>query len=142
VLQTRITTDPDIVQAVEDKLADLAEIRDLIVAEKRLNAQRPTGRIDRIAELFGEIVLRAERIGIDASELIRMVSAELDRRGGDVAIAAEVRNSLALADQTARADEKSAQDALAVAQRALAAAQLARIHAQARCQAFSIDVLS
>ena len=135
---TEVSANPDIAQAVEDKLADLAEIRDLIVAEVRLNAQHPTPRIERIAELFGEIVLRSERIDIDPPALIGLISAELDRRNGGASIAGEVRSRLLRDDREARDHETEAQNALVVAQRAVATAQLARVHAEARCLAFGL----
>jgi hypothetical protein len=133
-MHDRIAEDPDVAQAIEDKLPDIAEIRDLLV--------RPSGRVtsERIGELFADIHLRAERLRVDPHELIRMASAEFDRRYGKASAGRTVRSKLALIESQAIGREQAAHVALSRAQAEMAAATLARQHAQSRCLAFGVPV--
>lgn len=137
MLHSEITQDPDVAQAVEDKLADLAEIRDLIAADARLVRGE---NMTRIGELFADFYLRAERLQVEPDALIQMVGAELDRRKGRFAIDGRVRSRLTLAESRAIQREHAAQAALTQTQQEARLATSMRAHAQMRCLALGLPV--
>lgn len=135
MLHSKISEDPDVAQAVEDKLDDLARIRDLIAAD----ARAPRGRNSAlIGELLADVHLRAERLQIAPEQLVAMTGAELDRRAGCKPLDGRVRGRLTLAEQTAIAREQDAHLTLTRAQAEMRAATLARQHAQLRCAVMGI----
>lgn len=135
MLHTKITDDPDLAQAVEDKLDDLAEVRDLIAADARL----PRGRnMTRIGELLADIHLRAERLQVTPEALVLATGQELDRRAGRKPINGAVRGGLTLTESQAIAREQAAHVALTRAQEEMRSATLARQHAQLRCAVMGI----
>lgn len=130
-----IVEDPDVAQAVEDKLTDLAEIRDLIAADARL----PRGRnMARIGELIADIHLRAERLQVTPEALVQMTGQELDKRAGRKPVSGAVRGRLTLAESQAIAREQEAHIALTRAQEEMRQATRMRQHAQLKCAVMGI----
>jgi hypothetical protein len=135
-LHTKITDDPDVAQAVEDKLDDLARIRDLIAADAR--APRGGRNSALIGELLADVHLRAERLQVAPEALVAMVGQELDKRDGRRPLDGVVRRRLALVEGMAIHREREAHEALSRAQAEMRAATLARQHAQLRCAVMGI----
>jgi len=135
VLHSKISEDPDVAQAVEDKVDDLARIRDLIAAD----ARAPRGRnASLIGELLADVHLRAERLQVSPEALVQMVGQELDRRTGRRSVDGVVRARLTRSESLAIHREQEAHLALSRAQAEMRAATAARQHAQLRCAVMGI----
>ena len=126
-MHDRIVEDPDVAQAIEDKLPDLAEIRDLIAADARLPRARNS---TRIGELIADIHLRAERLQVSPEALVQVTGQELDKRQGRKAAGSAVRGRLTLAESQAISREQAAHVALTRAQEEMRQATRVRQHAQ------------
>jgi hypothetical protein len=133
-----LNEDPDIRQAIEDKIPDVAEIRDLAMSLLRRGDSRKAARV---SELFGDLDLRAQRIGVPVHDLIRLVSSAIDANPqSSMRVSGKVTSPLLYAEREAVIRETRAHEALSLAQKEMAAATRARHHAQSRCLVFGIEV--
>jgi len=124
-----LTSDPDVVQAIEDLRPTVLEIRDRSKALLSLMPELPAHRDRRliVLELVSGIALRAERIGMTTDELLAVINADIDGRG---AARMPSGDELAEAVAAARERERDAHVALSAAQTEMRLATAARLSAE------------